>query len=68
MKLFTERQNWLLLPAAAATMLCIVYMLVIVGISGTDHLGYMLFNMALIGGAWFFTLKENASGRGRCQF
>lgn len=60
MKLFTDMQNWLMLLAAAATMLCITGMLIIIAISGTDHLGYMLFNMALIGGAWFFAVKETA--------
>ena len=53
-----KKQNWLLLLAVAATVLCIIGMLIIVGISGTDHLGYMLFNMALIGAAWFMTVKE----------
>ena len=65
MKLFTNMQNWLMLLAAAATMLCITGMMIIIAISGTDHLGYMLFNMVLIGGAWFFTVKETAPERSR---
>ncbi len=58
MKLLMNKRNWLMVLAIAATILCVIGMLIIIGISGTEHLGYMLFNMFLIGGAWFMTVKE----------
>ncbi|MCI5545120.1 MAG: hypothetical protein MR368_06620 [Azospirillum sp.] len=58
MKMLFDEQNFVLGLAAVATLLCFAAMLIMLTVNGTHHLGYMLFNMLLIGSAWLMVFKE----------